>query len=276
MYNNIFDYLEYPSVYKQSKEKFWDDEHISKQMLKAHLDPNYEGASRKLNFIEKSTEWIDKKLPFNMYTNLLDIGCGPGIYAERFCKSGYKVTGIDYSKRSVEYAKSSAKTQDLDIEYIYQDYLKMNYNNKFDLATFIYCDYGALSTENRILILEKIYESLKVEGKLLLDVFSIGKYNKFQEIKTWEVFENGGFWSKEKHIIITGNYRYSNNVTLEQIVVITEREVKNYYLWNHYFTKETLIKEGQQIGFKRFEVFSDVSGKSYKEDNETIAIIMEK
>jgi ubiquinone/menaquinone biosynthesis C-methylase UbiE len=276
MNNNIFMCLERPSLYKQSDVNFWNDEHISKQMLKAHLNPDFEGASRKLNFIEESVKWIQETVPSSRYTKLLDIGCGPGLYAERFSKSGYKVTGIDFSKRSIEYAKISAEKQDLDITYIYQNYLEMDYNDAFDLATFIYCDYGALSTESRAVILRKIYHSLKNGGKLLLDVFSMVKYNGFQELKTWEVHETGGFWSQEKYLSLNGQYKYSDNVTLEQTAVMTEKGIREYCIWNCYFTVESLIKEINEAGFKRFEVFSDVTGKPYVEGSPTIAILLEK
>ena len=36
--------LEKPPLYKKSEGAFWNDEYISKQMLKAHLDPKFEGA----------------------------------------------------------------------------------------------------------------------------------------------------------------------------------------------------------------------------------------
>ncbi len=58
----------------------------------------------------------------------------------------------------------------------------MSYNEEFDLATLIYCDYGALSTENRRLLMEKIYDSLRPGGKLILDVFTINKYNNFEKL----------------------------------------------------------------------------------------------
>lgn len=58
MFNNICKALEKPPLYEKTKAAFWNDEYISKQMLKAHLDPDFEGASRKLKFIEKSVDWI--------------------------------------------------------------------------------------------------------------------------------------------------------------------------------------------------------------------------
>ena len=74
------------------------------------------------------------------YPTLLDIGCGPGIYAERFTKEGYQVTGIDFSKRSIDYALESALRQELSITYLFQDYLQMNLKKVFDFGTMIYCD----------------------------------------------------------------------------------------------------------------------------------------
>ena len=276
MYNNIFKHLERPTLYKQNDEIFWNDEHISKHMLAAHLNPDFDGASRKLCFIDQSVKWISEIIPFYDYPRLLDIGCGPGLYAERFCKTGYKVTGIDFSKRSIEYAKNSANKQGLDITYVYQDYLKMDYSNVFDLATFIYCDYGALSTENRAIILRKIHHSLKVGGKLVLDVFSMVKYDDFEEMKTWNIHENGGFWSAKKYLSLKAQYKYSDNVTLEQTAVITDSDIKEYCIWNFCFTLETLMREANEAGFHNFTAFSDVTGKVYTENNPTIAVVLEK
>ena len=118
MFDRISKSLEKPPIYTKAKAAFWNDEHISKQMLKAHLDPEFEGASRKLKFIQESVVWIKEIVPPVKYPQLLDIGCGPGIYAEKFSKEGYQVTGIDYSKRSIELAITLAKFYDVSLDYI--------------------------------------------------------------------------------------------------------------------------------------------------------------
>lgn len=114
----------------------------------------------------------------------------------------------------------------------------MSYNEEFDLATLIYCDYGALSTENRRLLMEKIYDSLRPGGKLILDVFTINKYNNFEEIKYWEINEEGGFWSNKKYMCLQDNCKYNDYNTLEQTLVITEKDENVFYVWNHYFQKK--------------------------------------
>lgn len=276
MLNSIYKALELPSLYAKTKGEFWNDEHISKQMLKAHLDPSFEGASRKLWFIEQSVAWIKKLVPPSSYPFLLDIGCGPGIYAEKFSKEGYLVTGIDFSKRSIEFAKKSAIQQNLSINYIYQNYLEVELQNKFNLLTMIYCDYGALSTTDRQTILNKAYHLLEPGGKFLFDVFSMEHYKAFQEKQTWENCDNGGFWNKDKYLALNGSYKYSDHVTLEQIAVISDNDIMTYYLWNTCFTKETLMEEAKEAGFKVCDVFSDVSGKTYQTDSLTLTILLEK
>lgn len=66
-----------PKLFEQSTASIWDDPHISKGMLKAHLNENQELATRKLDFVKKSVAWINTVLPNHHYNNLLDLGCGP-------------------------------------------------------------------------------------------------------------------------------------------------------------------------------------------------------
>lgn len=276
MFKTLAAILEAPPLYTKTEVPFWDDEHISSQMLKAHLDPNMEAASRKLAFIDQSANWISEIVPSSQFRDILDIGCGPGIYAEKFAQGGYQVTGIDFSRRSVSYAIESAKRKGLNIRYICQDYLHMDLNRKFDFAAMIYCDYGALSTADRRVLMEKIYRHLKPGGKFLFDVFSVSEYNRFEEKRTWEICHDGGFWRKEHYIAFNGCYRYPNYVTLKQTSVFSEQNITTYYIWNTCFTKETLIREAMEAGFKVCDVFSDVVGNIYCEDSPTLAILLEK
>ena len=276
MYKTIYDYLQLPKVYAANTSNFWNDEHISKQMLKAHLDPDYEGASRKRGFIDKSVEWIAAAMPVCKYGKMLDVGCGPGLYAERFCRLGYNVTGIDFSRRSIEYARKNAQKHGLAITYLYQDYLQMDIDAVFDFAVFIYCDYGALSDVNRTLVLNNIYRALKPQGKLLLDVFSKVKYDAFEETAKWAFHPDGGFWSNAPYLSLERGAKYPDYITLEQSIILSEKSADNYYIWNTCFTAENLKKEAERAGFKVCEVFSDVAGAPYNTNSPTIAILLEK
>ena len=53
MIDQLFRLLQKPVLWQRSAEPFWDDEHISKGMLEAHLNPDWEAASRKHSFIDR-------------------------------------------------------------------------------------------------------------------------------------------------------------------------------------------------------------------------------
>ena len=78
MLQKIKPYLTRPRLYEKSSAPFWDDPHISRGMLQAHLNPDLESATRTLAFVQKSVDWISDTVPAAEYPRLLDLGCGPG------------------------------------------------------------------------------------------------------------------------------------------------------------------------------------------------------
>lgn len=276
MMKELFKYLRKPDLYAESTSKFWDDEHISKGMLEAHLHPKWEAASRGHDFIDKSVEWIENIIPsFNK--NLLDLGCGPGLYAERLYEKGYEVTGIDFSKRSIEYAKDKASQKNQNINYIYKNYLEINYKNKFDIVTLIYCDFVVLSDNNREILLKKVYNSLKSGGKFVFDVFTSKEFENKTESNTWYISEEGGFWKPDKHLCLQSHFIYEGGVRLDQNVIIDkDGKVDIIRNWYKEFTKDAITCEVKEAGFKQIDIYSDVTGTPYSDESKTICIVAEK
>ena len=261
-----------PEIYEVTGLKFWDDQHISKGMLTAHLNPELESATRKYDFIEKSVSWIEKLANGGTGKKLLDLGCGPGIYAELFAKKGFDITGLDISERSINYAKENTLKNGSNIEYNVKSYLEMDYSEEFDVVTLIYCDFGVLNPEDREILLKKIYKALKPEGILIFDVFSKEEYKTKEETANWS-YNDGGYWSENPYVCLYSFCRYDEAATfLEQYVVIEEESIKCYNLWNHAFSKEELRQDLKNAGFDKCSFYGDVSGKDYTEDNNIICI----
>ena len=219
--------------------------------------------------------WIGELAPAGVYRRLIDFGCGPGLYGERFARTGYEVTGVDLSWRSIAYAERSAREKGLDIRYLQKNYLQMDLGETFDFATMLYCDYGALSTVDRAALMNTVYNHLRPGGRFLLDVFTMVKYELFEEAQTWEVFENGGFWNGQPYIEFDGRYKYPG-VTLEHAAIVSDQEVRNYYIWNTYFSREGLTREAEAAGFQVCGLFGDVAGAPYSGDGQTMAVLLEK
>ncbi len=206
---------------------------------------------------------------------MLDLGCGPGLYAERFQKADYSVTGVDFSRRSIEYAKQQALLSGHDIEYHYQDYLTIDYSEQFDVITLIYLDYAVLSDATRVDLLRRVYAALKPNGKFIFDVGTPAK--KQDEMCLWGYHENGGFFSKKPHICLESIRHYDEASTeLSQHIVITEGGIACYNIWDHLFTKDALLSEVRAGGFKDFELYGDVAGKDFSDSGETICCVVTK
>ncbi|WP_130861872.1 class I SAM-dependent methyltransferase [Bacilliculturomica massiliensis] len=276
MIQQLSGFLGKPQLYASGTGEFWDDAHISKGMLEAHLDPQEDGATRKHEFLDRSVQWISKIAPPAQYKYLLDLGCGPGLYAQRFHEAGYSVIGVDFSRRSIAYAKEQAIQQNRDIEYHYQNYLTMDYENQFDVVTLIYCDYAVLPKEDRLVLLNKIYKALRQNGKFIVDVFTPSM--RKNESRTWQFYEEGGFWCEKPHICLESVYQYDDEdaTELRQCIVLTDESIDCYNIWDHFFSKEKLLLEIQTADFNGFEFYGDAAGKQLTDDGETICGVFTK
>ena len=160
----------------------WADKHTSQQMLAFHLDEGVEVSSRNAEFITRSVDWIATEFDIGRGNKIVDIGCGPGLYAAPLAKRGAIVTGIDFSKRSIMYAKKVADRNKLNINYVNQNYLEFETEDRFDLLLMIMCDYCALSPTQRKGLLRKFHKILKPSGSVLLDVYSLSAFEQKEEV----------------------------------------------------------------------------------------------
>ena len=277
MLKELEPFLNKPPLYTSSTNQFWNDDHISRYVLDSHLNPDEDAASRNPVFTDRSVSWIASIAPPYRYTTLLDLGCGPGLYAERFSRAGYTVTGIDFSTRSISYAKEQTAIHNSGIKYFYQDYLSINYDNCFDLITLIYCDFGVLSAVDRALLLDKVYKGLKSGGKFILDVFTPAQHQGKKEACDWRYHPDGGFWDKQPHLCLNSFYRYDeDNTILNQTIVANENGVECYNIWEHCFTKDALLLEAQTAVFTQYKLYGDVSGKAYDGQGNIICAVFTK
>lgn len=261
-----------PKAYETTGIPFWDDQHISNSMLSFHINPDVESASRTSEFMDRSADWIVSLLD-RQSGRILDLGCGPGLYARRFCESGFRVTGIDFSKRSIAYAKDNFGSDKN--EFIYRDYLTIDYENGYDLAILIYCDFGVLSPENRTALLSKVFRSLKPGGIFIVDVHTTKHYKEFTDSLTVE-YENGGFWRSEPYINIKRNASYPNHDYLEQYTIITSKDCSTYNIWNHGFEHQEFKEILLNAGFSSLELYDDAAGLTLSDQSSTVCAVCRK
>ena len=274
MYEQLLEILKNkPDVYEPGCHKFWDDEHISKSMLAAHLNPELDSATRKHPFVKKSAEWIAQTANPQKRPLLLDLGCGPGIYANMFAQHGFTVSGVDLSPFSIAYAREHSSRS---INYLCQDYLSLSFDRAFDVITLIYCDFGVLSPLSRGALLKTIYAALKEDGLFIFDVCSPTQFAGWAEKTEW-TYSSEGFWSAGPYACLYSFYRYDECRTYNQQYTIIEKDtLRCFNIWNHAFTPEELTTNLQSAGFKSTQLFDSVAGEPYTGQSDAICAVAKK
>ena len=246
-------------------------------MLKFHLNEELDLASRNRKFIDKSVEWITTYFKINENMKVADFGCGPGLYSTPLAECGAQVTGIDFSENSIKYARKVADEKNLEIDYVFKNYLEFESKEKFDLIIMIFCDYCALSPEQRKIMLGKYYDLLNDKGSLLLDVHSLNIFDKTGEKAIYEKNQLSGFWSPNDYYTFVNTFKYEDEkISLDKYTVFEENRKRVIYNWLQYYSKDSIAQELEDNGFNVVGVFSDVAGNIFSPDSENIAVVANK
>lgn len=255
----------------------WTDEHTSEQMLKFHLNEDIDVSSRNAAFIDRSVEWIASAFNIGAGTKIADFGCGPGLYATRLARIQADVTGIDFSKRSIQYAQEVAIREGLSIHYVNQNYLEFETDDRFGLVLMIMCDFCALSPAQRNKILTKFHTFLKPGGFVLLDVYSLNAFEQREETALYEANLLDGFWSADKYYGFQNTFKYEREkVVLDKYTIIEADRTRTIYNWLGYFSPETLEREFTECRFTIEKIFSDVAGTPFDSKANEFAVVAKK
>ena len=258
-------------------EELWTDEYTSKKMLEFHLNELIDVSSRNIEFISRSVDWISSHFDLDKSKSICDFGCGPGLYTTRFAEIGSQVTGIDFSKRSIDYANIVAVEKGLDINYIHQNYFNFGSTKKFDLITMIMCDYCALSPVQRKKLLQKFYNFLKPDGSVLLDVYSLNSFDQRNEHSFYERNLLDGFWSSENYYGFLNTFKYkTEKVILDKYTIVDKNRIRVVYNWLQYFSPEILSLEFEGNNFTIESIYSDVTGSELDSGSGEFAVIVKK
>lgn len=257
--------------------ELWTDEHTSAQMLSFHLNEDVDLSSRNIRFIDRSVAWLVGHLGIIRGTRVADFGCGPGLYTLRLAECGADVTGIDFSTRSIEYARNQATTSGLDINYIHKNYLEFDTADRFDIVLMIMCDFSALSPIQRKTLLMKFGSILNPGGHVVLDVHSMAAFENYAKPSRYAMNLQNGFWSSEPYYGFLNTFKYGKEkVTLDKYTIVERTRTWVIYNWLQYFSVESLNDEFQDAGLTIAEVYSDVAGTPYDAKAGEFAVVATK
>jgi SAM-dependent methyltransferase len=279
---DLFDALERinqrPTPYSRyTADALWNSPDISEMMLRFHLDGDVDLASRRSDFIEGSLAWIGDSFGLGPGSRVVDLGCGPGLYTHELARTGAAVTGVDFSQRSIDYARSRASRDDLSIDYVMADYLSWQPEGQFDLATMIMCDFCALSPDQRTVLLERVRSLLVPGGAFLFDVYSLAYFSTWEEQVAYGPGLMDDFWSAQPYFGFLNTFKYDDDhVVLEKYTIVEANGVTEYYNWFQHFDLEGLRAEVESAGLVLESAVGDVAGAEYEPTAPEFAVIVRR
>lgn len=143
----------------------WWKEIFDDRYLKTYVDIiTPEATTRQVKFILQ-------KLQLDQQDQLLDLACGYGRHSIMLAKHVGSVTGLDFSGKFIDLAKSEASRRKIsNLNFILGDMRQFNFKNKFDAVISMFTSFGYFNDEENFSVLNKISHALKEKGKLLLDI----------------------------------------------------------------------------------------------------------
>jgi len=260
-----------PAPFEPGEPHFWTDPHIAQQMLKAHLDPNTAAASRRPQTIDRLVAWLVGALGLSAGDSLLDLGCGPGLYARRFAERGLRVTGVDFSQNSLDYARA----HDFASRYLCQNYCALEVEGPFDAVVLIYGDFCVLDPANRAALLGHVRRVLRPGGRFALDVTTPVRLTYPSGRTSWEAVNGPGFWKPGPHLVLTQEFIYTEAaIELHQYSVLeADGRLLVYRNWFPHYTLETLAPVLDEAGFDVLGAYDDLAGAPRTAGSEWLGVV---
>jgi SAM-dependent methyltransferase len=210
--------------------------------------------------------------PLRRGDTLIDLGCGPGLYAERFAARGVGVTGIDLSASSIAHAVASARTGGLPIDYRVADYTAEGLGGPFDAAVLIYLDVGVLPDGPRDRLLDAVQAALRPGGAFAFDVHAPPRHRPPDGgIGVWR--SEGGFWRPGPHLVVETTYRFGADLDLAQHAVVDADRITTYRVWDRAYALADLRALLRRHGLAVEDAWEDLAGTPRRRSSPTLGIV---
>ncbi len=208
-----------PEPWAEGEKIPWDEPGFAGRMLREHLAQEHDAASRRYEIVDSHVQWIHEQVLQGRSTRILDLCCGPGLYANLLARLGHRCVGIDFSPASIGYAREQAQKEALDATYIRHDIRTAEYGEGYGLVMLIFGEFNVFRPLEARGILEKARQALVPGGLLLLEphtfeaVREIGrqppswysaKTGLFSEVPHFCLQES--FWDAEANVAIERYY----------------------------------------------------------------------
>ncbi|HQY94612.1 MAG: class I SAM-dependent methyltransferase [Caldilinea sp.] len=184
-----------PAAWQAGGNLPWNDPAFSERMLREHLDESHSAASRTAAERAAQIAWLWSRLELAASSRVLDLTCGPGLYAVALASRGCRVTGIDFSPASIRYARELAERTGVadHCTFIEHDVRTVTVAaHEYDAVLLLYGQLAVFTRQEAAALLQLAADSLRPGGRLCIELLDQEKVDKSHS--TWWFTGDSGLW----------------------------------------------------------------------------------
>lgn len=191
----IYQRPEQPQPWELGGNLPWNEPDFSRRMLREHLDESHGAASRTSAERALQIDWLWQALGLRAGAHVLDVTCGPGLYAVALAQRGCTVTAVDFAPAAIEYARELAAAAGVAdrCRFILADVREVGLNRfQADAALFLYGQLAVFPTAVAAQLLTEIGRALLPGGRLAVELLDEARVDK--KDSTWWYTDNKRLW----------------------------------------------------------------------------------
>lgn len=232
----------------------------------------------------KQVDFLHKNLKLKKGAKILDLACGFGRHSIELAKKGYNVTGVDFSNYLIKLARDEAKKQNINVTFIKKDIRKIYFKGKFDAAINMFTSFGYFKNEeDHALAIKNFSQSLKVKGKLLIDL-----NNSIYTILS--IFKKSNKEKETKLLTNTHKKKLSNGLVLTTVNQFDHKTMRwnmkrswekmgkreSYYTSVRLFFLPEINNLMENNGLRIKKTWGDFDGRPFNFNSHRLIILAEK
>lgn len=244
----------------------WNETGFSRRMLREHLSQDHEAASRRFQTIDRHVRFLHEHLLGGQAAKVLDLGCGPGLYAVRLAVLGHTVHGIDFSPASIDYAREQAAHAGLSCTFDLADLRRADYgpDGTYDLAMMLFGEFTVFRPADARAMLRKARAALRPGGLLLLEPSEAAAVKVGGTRPAEWYTQDGGLFSECPHMVLEETFwdEAQQAATHRYFVIDADSGAVDHYAASYQaYSDESLVALLEECGFGKARFYPSLTGE---------------
>lgn len=263
-----------PDPWEEGEKIPWNDPAFSERILATHLSQESDWASRREAVVDRHVDWIGKRF-LDGPSSILDLACGPGLYARRLAARGHRCVGIDFGPASIRHAREEAAAAGLEIAYHLADVREAEFGENFDLVMMVFGEFGVFRREEAFDILCRARAALAPGGRVLVEVATCEEIERQgKEPPWWQALERGLF-SDRPHLWLEEHFwREEAAATVSRWLIVDAEsgETTRYASTTQAYRPAELRGMLGRAGFEKISFHKDMGEKETEFAGKLLAV----